>query len=473
MMKIETYTRSLTPLGKPTSEYGAMLVTSIMGKYIWCNLVRAHGTDEWTFDDLRKAIHSEIHILEMDTNDVTKHAQSGPPTTAAFLTNTDKRTQRGHGITERKPSTHNCVNCHGAHAPVNYFAVKDPKQRLGIARQQKLCFNCLGRHRVSQCNSKHRCRICTRKHHTSLCADTDKSSNKSTTEWLLEQPSNNSGVHPPITINATLTTLSSPNTQHSMVSYANKICLLKTAVATVSSSHVEAKTNILFDEGSQQLFLTDLADALSLHPTKQEDICISIFGANNGISQNLDVASIKLKTRFGRYIPLSVLIVPSIAVPLTHTIISEVVQLPYFRELPLAHPITTDQNFKISMLIGVDHYWDIVEDDIIRGNGPTAMSSKLGYLLSGPLPVAWSHSEVTSTFHVGITSDVTTWFPEGEDDVPSMSLCSSVPAASRVQNFSRSQVQHLFTTSPLSCQAPGTNSRYVTTLWWSHPGSSL
>ena len=43
------------------------------------------------------------------------------------------------------------------------------------------------------------------------------------------------------------------------------------------------------------------------------------------------------------------------------------------------------ENFEISLLIGVDHYWDIVEDRIIRGNGPTAMQSKLGYLLSGPV----------------------------------------------------------------------------------------
>jgi len=33
-----------------------------------------------------------------------------------------------------------------------------------------------------------------------------------------------------------------------MVSDTNKICPLKTAVATASSSHAEAKTNILFDE---------------------------------------------------------------------------------------------------------------------------------------------------------------------------------------------------------------------------------
>ena len=40
-----------------------------------------------------------------------------------------------------------------------------------------------------------------------------------------------------------------------------------------------------------------------------------------------------------------------------------------------------------SLLIGTDHYWD-VEDDIIKGDGPTAVGSKLGYLLSGSLPVA-------------------------------------------------------------------------------------
>ena len=57
-------------------------------------------------------------------------------------------------------------------------------------------------------------------------------------------------------------------------------------------------------------------------------------------------------------------------------------------ELPLAHPVTTDESFKISLFIGVDHYWHIVEDNIARGNGPTAMASKLGYLLSGPLPAA-------------------------------------------------------------------------------------
>ena len=53
--------------------------------------------------------------------------------------------------------------------------------------------------------------------------------------------------------------------------------------------------------------------------------------------------------------------------------------------LKLAQPLSEDNSFEISLLIGADHYWDVIKDDIVRGDGPTAMSSKIGYLLSGPL----------------------------------------------------------------------------------------
>ena len=38
------------------------------------------------------------------------------------------------------------------------------------------------------------------------------------------------------------------------------------------------------------------------------------------------------------------------------------------------------------MLIGSDHYWDIVIGDLKRSDtGPIAVSSKFGWLLSGPV----------------------------------------------------------------------------------------
>ena len=43
----------------------------------------------------------------------------------------------------------------------------------------------------------------------------------------------------------------------------------------------------------------------------------------------------------------------------------------------------------------LDQYWKIVENHVIRGNGPTAVASRIGYLLSGPLDTSIS---------VGITS---------------------------------------------------------------------
>ena len=48
--------------------------------------------------------------------------------------------------------------------------------------------------------------------------------------------------------------------------------------------------------------------------------------------------------------------------------------------------------FEITVLIGADYYWQFIEDKIIRGDGPTAVKSKLGYLLSGPLKESATYS---------------------------------------------------------------------------------
>ena len=158
----------------------------------------------------------------------------------------------------------------------------------------------------------------------------------------------------------------------------------------------EAQANILFDES----FLTqELADASSLQPHHQEKIHLSSFASKHPLTKKMEAANIHIKTKDGHLIPLSVLIVPTIATPLRSTTQLEVTTLPYLRNLPLTHPVLSGDSFKISLLIGTDHYWEIVQDHIVRGQGPTAMSSKLGYLLSGPLPVDQTTS-VTNTFHV-------------------------------------------------------------------------
>ena len=120
--------------------------------------------------------------------------------------------------------------------------------------------------------------------------------------------------------------------------------------------------------------------------------------------RNLDVATISIQTISGEKIPISVLIVPTIALPLQNPIRTSIKEFPYLRWLPLAYPVTENENFKISVLIGADYYWHFVQDHVVRGKGPTAVQSKLGYLLSGPLP---SRAQITliSLFHVATTSN--------------------------------------------------------------------
>jgi len=160
---------------------------------------------------------------------------------------------------------------------------------------------------------------------------------------------------------------------------------------------------VLLDEGSQRSFITkELASSLALKPKQFEDVNISSFGANCNLNQQLGVAMINLLTGDGQAVPLSVLVVPRIATPLQNTASISVACLPHLQNLQLAHPLAAEQEFEISVLVGADHYWDIVGDHIIRGagGGPTAVASKLGYLLSGPQlnnPQHFSTSTMTIT----------------------------------------------------------------------------
>ena len=65
----------------------------------------------------------------------------------------------------------------------------------------------------------------------------------------------------------------------------------------------------------------------------------------------------------------------------------------------------SDHKFEIGLLIGTDYYWSFIQDHIVRGQGPTAQQSKLGYLLSGPVPS--SPQEASSSILLQLTSTTT------------------------------------------------------------------
>ena len=214
--------------------------------------------------------------------------------------------------------------------------------------EHKLCFNCLGRHRVSACTSRHRCCKCQCKHHTSLCSDTD-----SLKETTTKQPTTAISTSTPSS--SSTTQLAATSGQHHVAS--GGVCFLKTTVATVSSHGTSVDANILFDEGSQRSFVSKrLADCLQVKPHKTEILSISTFGTQVCHTRQFETTVIHLHGTAGQLIPLTVLIIPTIAAPIPNINQNSISNLPYLAGLCLAHSVSSSEQSTISLLIGADHY---------------------------------------------------------------------------------------------------------------------
>lgn len=389
--RLETNIRGLASLGESQDNYGNLLIPVILDKLpaeTRQHLARDHGSDGWTLPELLRAISREIEILDAG-QPRDKHVQFYEPT-ASFYTGA---TKKNNNVKESVKQTvnfekRNCVFCNTSHTG-NCEKVQDVKGRLAIVKSKRLCFNCLSdRHSVANCTSRGRCRQCNGKHHTSIC---DRSVER-------DRHTFHNNIH--VNDTTILHTSSRPD------------ILLKTAVAPVCSDSVCLDTNILMDEGAQRSFITrKLADVLQLKNEESEAIHLSAFGNYTFQPQRLDSATVYVVADDGEKIPIKVLIVPMIAKPINNRFRQSTATLKYLKGLKLAHPVTMETMFDIDLLIGADYYWDIVGDGVIRGNGPTAVSSRIGYFLSGPLPVCNSQAQSTVTdviaTHVAESTDLT------------------------------------------------------------------
>lgn len=91
---------------------------------------------------------------------------------------------------------------------------------------------------------------------------------------------------------------------------------------------------------------------------------------------------------------IRVVVYPCIAAKLhTHNVLNK--NLSYLQYLKLAHSYD-ESTFAVLLLIGVDHYLNIIGNGIIRGPGPVDVTSKIGYLLPGPTCSSMKHTHFAS-----------------------------------------------------------------------------
>ncbi|XP_065896277.1 uncharacterized protein [Dysidea avara] len=298
------------------------------------------------------------------------------------------------------------------------------------------------------------------RHHTSICENTDKQAKVLIPESQLLASSSNTSEQSTTGLTVSLPAIP-PLTN---AAPSNTGCLLKTAIAIVQSGDYQCRAHILFDEGAQRLPIVErLAKSLHIVPSRSQIIHVSTFGGGT-TPKELHLASVSIRTNDGGEVPISVLVIPKIAAPLQNLILSPGDSYPYLRGLHLAHPVQANDKFDIPLLVGADFYWQIVQDRVVRENSPTAVESKIRYLLSGPLSshtnvdtVEALHSRITAL--QGVTDTNRFWNIEFTGTIPKSS--TSLANNQRIADYINSSVRHQ------------TDGSYIVRFGWKHSHSHL
>ena len=267
---IENHIRGLSSLEITPDSYGALLIPITLGKLpadVRRNLAREQNKSDWNIEELREALLREIRILEQGV--FTSTTDTLPMMTASLYTGIRSGHSRQYRSADRgtlnKKLT--CAYCKGTHTANHCDVVISTEKRLEHVKKEGLCFNCLGKHRVSKCTSQTRCKKCNNKHHTSICGagslqptQRDHTTPSTETKSHVQPPMQKDHTAKSTEINQAhntvpvTTTIALANTQASVL--CNSVCLLKTAVAKVISDVGSATANVLFDEGAQRSFIS-------------------------------------------------------------------------------------------------------------------------------------------------------------------------------------------------------------------------
>ena len=247
--------------------------------------------------------------------------------------------------------------------------VEAQKKDLGESRR---CLNCLRKgHNVRDCANTKTCRHCQGKHHQSICSQNQKVDCLKPTEKEEQKVKTK---------------------EPTMI--ATRICkgtvLLQTARVNATNGARSTPVHVLFDTGSQRSYITNATqEKLRLLRIKNETLYLNTFGDNKCKRQTCEVYKFNLVSKTGSEpMEITAITFPVICSPLNSKLNTSHAHL---KDLEHAdYDDDDDKGDTIDILIGADLYWDVTTGDVVKGeSGPTAVSSKLGWL------VIWSSTNVS------------------------------------------------------------------------------
>ena len=236
-----------------------------------------------------------------------------------------------------------CLYCNNHHYSASCEKVTNPRDRRSILIEANCCFlKCLSPgHQIKECTYPRNCRICGGvSHHQSVCFGYRH----------IQQTQNETAP----------------------INDGESGALGSTVNATSST---KAKGRILFDNGSQQSYVTDnLKSKLGLKPTSSGTLHLNTIGENAYRKQKCQVVTLPLRNNKNEYLEISALNFLVISSPLSMSV--DINKYPHLQDLELAdHSKSQDS---IDIFIESDHYWDIITGKSICGEfGPTVIHSKV------------------------------------------------------------------------------------------------
>ena len=166
-----------------------------------------------------------------------------------------------------------CVYCQAEdHKPSECGKVTSPTGRKDILASKKLCFNCTGPHKSSECKSTATCQHCGKRHHTSICGVPKEVK----TEEVLtaHQPENKEVVYPIVLVE---------------IDGVKTHALLDTGAG---SSYASAKLINLLNKGPKET-LTKRIDMMLGSSTTKVEIYSATLGAVDGtFDMNIELTKV-------------------------------------------------------------------------------------------------------------------------------------------------------------------------------------
>ena len=372
--KIEIQLRSLKVLDVDPETHGLLVIPVLKRKLpseINLLLSRKFDSSEdlWKIEDMMKELKREVEARERSSIDQRVHGgkdndkkkPKGPTTVGGFLA----------------AGKLSCPYCEKPHYPDKCQTVTDPRRRKEILVQKKRCFLCTkaGHSASSGCQAKRMCMKCSGRHHTSICIPKKQADGGATEENPTEE---------------TQSTVATNCDQVAIFKPKPRTVLLETACATFSNPTTERKVNgrAILDNGSQRTYCTRrLQMRLRLKVFDSETTDVGVFGGGSVGAKTYDVVMVAVQKIDGdsEVLYFRCLVTETICSPLIGQRIDAVREkYSHFNDLDLADR-GSGAAVEVDMLIGGDNYWSVVTGDgNIRGQeGPVALHSKLGYVLSG------------------------------------------------------------------------------------------